>query len=135
MSDNFEEFCKANTVQERVCGVAYTINDFQPVICTHIGDQPLYYFDEEIVEEEEEALFSAEELGFLAHEIETLKEEIAGMESPTVKIEEETQKSITLFAENAESMNQDFTMSTEEKNIRLQELKDILNETSSGVSY
>jgi len=135
MSDNFEEFCKANTVQERVCGVAYTINDFQPVICTHIGDQPLYYFDEEIVEEEEEALFSPEELGFLAHEIETLKEEIAGMESPTVKIEEETQKSITLFAENAESMNQDFTMSTEEKNIRLQELKDILNESRMCAAY
>lgn len=29
-----------------VCLTAYTINGEQPVICTHICDQPLFYIDE-----------------------------------------------------------------------------------------
>lgn len=135
MSDNFEEFCRANTVQERVCGVAYTLNDYQPVICTHIGDQPLFYFDEEIIEEEEEALFNAEELGFLAKEIETLKDEIATMESPSINIAAEAQKSVEMFAMNAESMNQDFTMSNKEQEIRLTEIINILKESRMCAAY
>lgn len=32
-----------NRKYHRVCLCAYTLNDTQPVVCTHIGDQPLYY--------------------------------------------------------------------------------------------
>ncbi|MGH1456312.1 MAG: DUF6782 family putative metallopeptidase [Alphaproteobacteria bacterium] len=136
MSDNFEEFCKTHSMKDRVCGAAYTINDFQPVICTHIGDQPLFYFDEEIIEEEEEELlFNTDELGFLAHEIQTLKNEIADMESPVLSIKEETKKSIELFSQNAESMNQDFYMSDAETDIRLQDIISILKESRLCAAY
>ncbi len=35
------------------CRVAYTLNNRQPVICTHIGDQPLFYLDAEAALEDD----------------------------------------------------------------------------------
>lgn len=46
----------------RVCRVAYTLNNYQPVLCTIIGDQPLFYMDYEGSLEHE---FADEELGDL----------------------------------------------------------------------
>lgn len=38
------------------CRVAYTLNNRQPVICTHIGDQPLFYLDAEVALEDDTLL-------------------------------------------------------------------------------
>ena len=57
------------------CRVAYTINNRQPVRSTIIGEQPFFYMDADIDDEEFEELSEAE-LSILAGELETLKREI-----------------------------------------------------------
>ncbi len=138
MSDSYEDFCNAHMIQHRVCGVAYTIDDHQPVICTHIGDQPLYYLDEaEIIEDEEEGLFDPAELGMLAHEIQTLKEEIQGFDDPSIYVEERTMTSFREFSENMEDFNykNNFYLSVEEQALRLEEVKSILSESRLASAY
>ena len=139
MSDSYEEFCNTHMIQHRVCGVAYTLNDYQPVICTHIGDQPLFYFDEEEIIEEEEGLFDPEELGMLAHEIQVLKEEILGFEhdSATTYVEEKTMTAFLEFSQNMEdlSLRKNFYLNNEEQKLRLSEIKSILRESRLASAY
>tara|TARA_R110002095_G_scaffold60805_2_gene51625 strand:- start:4679 stop:6007 length:1329 start_codon:yes stop_codon:yes gene_type:complete len=136
MSDSYEEFCNAHTVEHRVCGVAYTINDFQPVICTHIGDQPLYYLDEAEITEEE-GLFDPAELGMLAEEIQTLKKEILGFDSLSTYIEEKTMVAFTEFSENMEDFNTvgDFFLSADKQRVRLEEIKFLLGESRLAAAF
>lgn len=45
------------------CKVSYTINNYQPVRCTIIGDDPLYYYDLDWDEfDEYEAMLYEEDL-------------------------------------------------------------------------
>lgn len=57
------------------CSVAYTINNSQPVRSTIIGDQPFFYMDADIEDEEFDDMSEAE-LAMLAGELEALKREI-----------------------------------------------------------
>ena len=63
---NFTEGNNAdNTVKNRVCHVAYTFNNHQPVSSTIIGDKPFFYMDEDIdvIEaEDSDVLFSINEI-------------------------------------------------------------------------
>ena len=123
-------------IENRVCAVAYTINEFQPVICTHIGDQPLYYIDEEEIIEDEE-LLDASELGLLADEIRTLKEEILGLGQELRYVEEKT---ITVFKDFFENMNDlnsenNFYLSADEQSKRLVEIKEILSTSRLACAY
>jgi len=137
MSDSYKDFCNAHMIEHRVCGVAYTINDFQPVICTHIGDQPLYYFDDEEIIEEEEGLFDPEELGMLAHEVNALKEEILGFDDPATYVEERTMIAHTEFKENMEDLSfmNDFYITKSQQEERLDEIMAILSESRLASSY
>ena len=134
MSNNFEDFTNAALIRNRVCAVAYTLNDEQPVLCTHIGDQPLYYMDEEIIEDEE--MFDVEELGLLAKEIQMLKDELAELESQeSFFVPETTIQSVTDFAENAESLGMNFGLSAQEQEQRLKEITEILGQSRLAASY
>ncbi|PCI55470.1 MAG: hypothetical protein COB36_07555 [Alphaproteobacteria bacterium] len=133
MSNNFEEFSNAALIRNRVCMVAYTLNGEQPVISTHIGDQPLYYMDEEIIEDEE--LFDPAELDMLAHEIRTLKEEMSGLDETPFFIPENTMLAFQEFAENAESFGIDLSLSKQEKEQRLKDVLNILGESRLASSY
>jgi hypothetical protein len=64
--------------QARVCAVAYTLNNRQPVRCTIIGDQPLFYMDNHYgTDDEDDGLFfHSSDLDNLESEIESLKKEI-----------------------------------------------------------
>lgn len=133
MSDNYENFLNARMIQDRVCSVAYTLNDTQPVICTYIGDQPLFYFEEEIIEDEE--LFDPSELGMLAHEIQILKEEINALETPSFNISEQTMKNFESFAENAESFDIDFCLAPGEQLVRLESIIKTLEQSRLAAAY
>ena len=137
MSDSYEDFCNAHMIHHRVCGVAYTINDYQPVICTHIGDQPLYYLDEEEILDEDDELFDPEELGLLAHEIQTLKEEVLGYDSPSTYVEEKTLTAFKEFSENMDDLNfkNSFYLDAKEQKARLDEIKSILIESRLASAY
>ncbi len=76
MSDISEIDFQTKTKSTGVCRVAYTLNNRQPVSCTIIGQEPLFYMDYHIEDEGEEALFDAAELGILENEIQTLQREI-----------------------------------------------------------
>ncbi len=133
MSNNFEEFSNAALIRNRVCMVAYTLNGEQPVISTHIGDQPLYYMDEEIIEDEE--MFDPAELDMLADEIRTLKDEISGLDETPFFIPENTMIAFQEFAENAESLDTDLSLSKKEQEKRIKDVLDILGESRLAASY
>ncbi|PCJ99097.1 MAG: hypothetical protein COA45_06545 [Zetaproteobacteria bacterium] len=113
--------------------VAYTLNGEQPVISTHIGDQPLYYMDEEIIEDEE--MFDPAELDMLSNEIRILKNEISGLDETPFFIPENTMIAFTEFAENAESFGIDLSLTEIEKAQRLKDILNILNESRLAASY
>ncbi len=134
MSNNFEDFCNAHMPEHRICGVAYTLNNTQPVLCTHIGDQPLFYIDEEEIEEEE-CDFDYAELGLLADEIKTLKEEIAGYENASAYVSEKTMNRYKAFAENVESLNEDWFMNENQKDERLAQVREVLGQSRLVTAY
>lgn len=77
MSDIFEKTQGlGNKKRDRVCRVTYTLNNTQPVTCTIIGDQPLFYMDIEEDLSGAEMMFDAADISVLDHEIETLRKEI-----------------------------------------------------------
>jgi len=139
MSDTFEKFCNAHKLQNRVCGVAYTLDDAQPVICTHIGDQPLYYLDEEIIDEPESDLFDIEELGEIAKEIQTLKQEIMGEDAPSKYVEEKTIDTYCEFADNMSDVNTLANLAelhnTQDTDERITAITELLEESRLAASY
>ncbi len=49
---------------QRVCSVAWTLDGEQTTLCTYIGSEPLFYFNEDVPEEDDnlvEVLFTKEE--------------------------------------------------------------------------
>jgi hypothetical protein len=139
MSETFEKFCNAHKLQNRVCGVAYTINDMQPVICTHIGDQPLYYLDEEIVDEHDDDLFDMDELGKIAKEIQALKQEIMGENIPSAYIQEKTIDAYCEFADNMYDINTMASLAeihgTQNAQSRITQITELLKESRLAASY
>lgn len=139
MSNNYEDFLSAHLTENQVCAVAYTINGDQPTVCTYVGDQPLFYIDEEIIEEEqaEEGYIDLGELGFLADELETLKNEIAELEDRTNYMPEKTLRSYAEFSENAESISEcmNFYLNDKEQAKRLVEVKEILSQSRLAAAY
>ena len=133
MSDKFKDFSNAAMVHQRVCRVAYTLNDTQPVLCTYIGDQPLYYFEEEVFEEEE--FFDPAEYGELAHELNKLREEIESLEQNPYYVSDSTVQAFAAFAENAESLDVDFHLGKNQKEERLAELLSVLGESRVASAY
>jgi hypothetical protein len=82
MTDNNEiETGLINDLNNRVCHVAYTLNNAQPVISTIIGDQPFFYMDEDIdvLEEEDddigEPLFSLDDFHALEQHLQAFQME------------------------------------------------------------
>ncbi len=137
MSDTYSDFYNAQMIEHRVCGVAYTINDRQPVICTHIGDQPLFYFEEEMIEDEDDGFFDIAELDELAREVRILKEEIAGMGKQEEPLPQKTLRAYCDFSENAESISQtmNFYLTPVEQKERLTKIKDILSQSRLAAAY
>ncbi len=134
MSDNIEEFKSVDFLQNRVCSVAYTIDDRQPVISTHIGDQPFFYMDEADVIEDD-LVFDPSELGLLAYEIDILKKEIADIENNSLSISENTLESFENFTDNAISITEDYSLSDKDCSKRLEKITEILGKSRLASAY
>lgn len=61
MSEITDNIVGLNVKPSGRCRVAYTLNDLQPVLCTLIGDQPLFYMDHEVSDEILDEEFSCED--------------------------------------------------------------------------
>ena len=118
MSDIIFKTFGTKKKEDRVCRVAYTLNQEQPVLCTYIDDQPLFYFDEEIYIEEEESL-NLEELEILEQEIEILKDEIDAFERYSITSSATAEKKYLEFQENADSLHAPSDYDQEEKMVYL----------------
>ena len=79
MSDIYNELTGAAHSKRPPCRVAYTLNNAQPVVCTIIGDQPLFYMDYEYTYDDA-ARGDDINLDPLSHEMAKLKHEIKELE-------------------------------------------------------
>lgn len=89
MTKTPDRFRRSGKAKDRVCRVAYTINNEQPVLCTLIGDEPLFYMDYESAwADEDRALDAFEAEGFDPVQTEYLPDdEDADPESGIVRME------------------------------------------------
>ncbi len=86
--------------------MAYSFNGTQPVLCTLLCDQPLYYMEEEIFEEEEAGLFAEEERminAALHGDMGGAQKKISVYDSIAKKFEAAPDARLQAFAENAQS--------------------------------
>lgn len=114
--------------------VAYTLNNEQPVRCTIIGEDPLFYMDEsEALEDEifEQGLMEGAEGVFLEKDLQKLKAEIAQLERLSAHEQLDAQMLSALFAENAKGLYQGYETPARD----IQTLVDILKQSRSALSY
>lgn len=109
MSDFFSIASGSQKNNHRVCRVAYTLNNDQPVACTIIGDQPLFYMDYNgsyDLEEFEDDFFDYEAMGLLEHELNVLKDSIAAHKRMSSEEFDSMEEKYEAFASAASSICQ-----------------------------
>lgn len=113
------KFSKAKTHTKQTCQVAYALNFDQPVMCTIISDQPFFYFDDEIIEDELDC-YDDMDLDAMDAELEKLKACIDHYEEVQIQRDQEKQNDPVCdrFDENT-----DFYTTTVNKDI-VSQLKD-----------
>jgi len=107
-----------------VCQVAYTLNNAQPVACTIIGEQPMFYMDFEEDSRDEESFLDEAEIAILEKEVSKLKREIEEFERFSNFFEDGEEKKIQDFFDNmaciagdAEIKNDEISNTALKKNI------------------
>lgn len=107
MSDIFEslEAGKKQQSAGQACRVAYTINNSQPVACTIIGEQPLFYMDYEGDYIDEEAgIFEDADFAILENELLELKKEINSFDKFSEGFSDGAENSVIKFLDDKEVM-------------------------------
>jgi len=94
MSDINKNILGFTGKSDRVCRVAYTINNYQPVTSTIIDEQPLFYMDYEMAEDE---LLDAADLNILENEIKELQREIESLDRFAAQGEGDLEKTFDEF--------------------------------------
>lgn len=116
----------------QVCRVAYTLNNEQPVACTIIGDQPLFYMDFDGAVDDDDMMFDAHEHSVLSREVDTLKKEIAALENSFRSESISTEARVKSFFDCAA----DITVSTAKKeSTGLEELVQTLGKSRLAQAY
>ena len=121
----------STSVKKSKFKVAYSINNWQPVQCTHISDQPFFYMDDEcafeefILENEFASEFEdemhSEDLNKIKQKIQSLENTICGENSQKVQRHSE-------FMVDADFISDKFVSTTN----TIDTLTDILKQTSYG---
>jgi hypothetical protein len=131
MSDIFGNTFGAEQTTHKPCRVAYTLNNDQPVRCTIIGDQPLFYMDYEC-DYEDDDLFDAAELKMLENEILALKHEMDGVERFSTKFAQTPEEHYAAFVADRDSLTQPFIAGD---TLSLENLKQALTQSRLGAAY
>lgn len=120
-----------------ICQVAYTLNNAQPVACSIIGEQPMFYMDFEESDYEEDSFLDEEEIAILEKEVSKLKREIEEFERFSNFFDEDEEKKMQDFFENtacivgeADTKNDDLSRAALKKNIT-----DIISDSRAGKAY
>jgi len=115
MSDIFKSLEGQKQISERACRVAYTLGNEQPVLCTIIGDQPLFYMDyQDEVLEDELGLFEDADFAVLETELRALKEEIDSLDRFSENFAEDDRSKIERFLEDADVMCETIQQETQD---------------------
>ena len=132
MSDIFENIeAGKKQLPRQACRVAYTINNAQPVACTIIGDQPLFYMDYEGDYIEEEAgLFDDADFAILENELRELKREMDSFDKFSQGFADEHDPVIK-FLDDKDIM----FGTTVSKSENIQDLIEILEESRLAAAY
>ncbi len=120
-----------------VCQVAYTLNNAQPVACTIIGEQPMFYMDFEEDSHEEESFLDEAEIAILEKEVSKLKREIEEFERFSNFFDEGEEKKVQDFLDNMACIADDSESNTDEiSNAALKKnIIDILSDSRAGKAY
>ncbi len=113
--------------------VSYTINNYQPVISTIIGTDPLFYMDysEDNLDEGEEFLFDSAELGILENELSTLSKQIKKLDNLSADFIHSPDKNAAIFAEASLSI----TNSTVKQTITVEDIRTTLEKSRLAKAY
>lgn len=115
------------------CRVAYTLNNTQPVICTIIGDRPLFYMDYDYAyDDEEDFSFDAADMGILESEIRSLKKEIDSLDKLSASFISDDNSKMDDFLSNATQMMKPAKI---EDNSKIETLLDTLRESRLATAY
>lgn len=130
MSDSIDFHKNVGRNAHRVCQVAYTLNNDQPVICTIVGDQPLFYMDYECDHEDE--FLEEAELKALEAEIHSLQREIDTFERFHNNFHTSSEQIFDDFLENELSVCGDEKF---ENKCSIENLKETLSQSRVAQSY
>lgn len=122
MSDIIEHITGEKAIARPACRVAYTLNNSQPVSCTIIGDQPLFYMDFE-GDFEEEGIFDDVDYTFLESELKQLKKEIASFDKFSDTFLQDTNAQVESFFEDKDFITQPQTSSNQSIDTLIETLK------------
>ncbi|MCC6597187.1 MAG: hypothetical protein IT559_00110 [Alphaproteobacteria bacterium] len=132
MSDSFGELIKTGQKSKPACRVAYTLNNVQPVICTIIGDQPLFYMDFDVDYIDENAAFDASEEAILKNEINALKNSIKDIEDITYPSARPSHEKMEEFLSDSDEITQ---FRKKSKECAIEDLKTILAQSRLAAAY
>lgn len=106
MSDITDSTIEINLSSNDACKVSYLLNNEQPVRCTLIGSQPLFYMDYEIGIEDEDEFLMDDPFGFEAIEngIDRLQKRLNVEYKDSPEHDRATEKLFGDFLENADFM-------------------------------
>ncbi|MBX2834323.1 MAG: hypothetical protein KTR28_05055 [Micavibrio sp.] len=112
--------------------VAYTLNNHQPVECTYIGSQPLFYMDfEHRYEDVDDILLDAADYGIFENELNVLKRELDSFDSVNFSSALSTEKKVETFF-----MNSDFITGQHKKDqVELKEFIALLKKSRLAAGY
>ncbi len=137
MSDILNMTAGNNKYAKRVCRVAYTLNNEQPVACTLIGEQPLFYmdFDASSFEDDDIALDGAD-IGILEKEIKSLKDEIEAYDKFSYDVSRSTEQRVAEFFDDSEIITSGCKKSKKKvKSVKIEELLEILSHSRLASAY
>lgn len=89
-------------VHRRPCLLAYTLNNSQPVICTLVADQPYFYMDEDLPEDDD--LLDAEIFADLEKDLLDLKKKMDAYERLSKSHERDPAKRLDVFRDEAKKI-------------------------------
>ena len=110
-TENGENATQGTFRMPKAFRIAYSLNNFQPVECTIISDQPLFYMDEEVLMEEDglfsDDLYVDEDSNFLDEEIAALRTKIDAYERLSADYERPTEEVFLEFLADGVLMSED----------------------------
>lgn len=115
----------------RSCRVAYTLGNYQPVVCTLIDDQPMFYMDY-TGEDLDDVALDSKEMSVLEHEVAALQREMQTLERFTREFQQDNYQKTLDMREDLENIG---SPSQTETNNDIAALLNLVELSRTGKAY